>query len=844
MDKPLPQNSLADVTLVFDDPRFRMTIGGRLLARIVAYIFYVFLVAATVTLFISGVQRFAIFGVLLLLFLLDRLMHRTQGDTPISAMRRTGTLNIAPLFGSIAFSVLERAFDRSLLAKQNFYLEVTSRILEVPGISEGLRRLDVPPEEFKDKLHDFLVKSRSSEISQDDKKSLVASVGTLATLAFKEAVSAGHSFVEPSDLFAALVSVRDGFTDRLFNLFTIESGDLKRALILSSAAREIGRLPRALDGFAPILRRGIRHRVINRAWTSRPTPMLDRYGTDFTDLARKSQAGFLIGHAEEYEKLVEVLARPTNPNAILVGEAGVGKETLIEHLAFMLVKDEVPKMLFDKRLVSIELQNLIAGGTSEEFGMRIAKIAEEIIAAGNIILYIPDIHNLVKSSSTAYLSAADALMPIVKSNAFPVLGTSYPREFKQLIEPRSDFVGAFEVIPVNEISVPEAETVLAYESLILERKNHITISFGAIKRATVLAKRYFTDKLLPSSAEELLKSTLVAAEGRGEKTLGPDLVTSVAEAKVHIPLHDADKDEAEKLLHMEDIVHQRLIGQDEAVAAVAEALREYRSGLARQGGPIASFLFVGPTGVGKTELAKILADIQFGSDKMMVRFDMTEYQDKESFVRFIGSPDGKTNGALTEAIREKPYSLVLLDEFEKAFPDILNLFLQVFDDGRLTDNLGRTVDFTNTIIIATSNAHSDIINEALSKGEGMAEISDYLKTRLADIFKPELLNRFSKIVVFRDLSPADLQKIVRLNLGDLADLAKAQGIFLDFDPSAISEIVKLGYDPAFGARPLRRTIDEKIKAPLSSALLSKTIAKGDRVKLVYENDVFTFVPVK
>ena len=229
---------------------------------------------------------------------------------------------------------------------------------------------------------------------------------------------------------------------------------------------------------------------------------------------------------------------------------------------------------------------------------------------------------------------------------------------------------------------------------------------------------------------------------------------------------------------------------------------------------------------------------------MMVRFDMTEYQDKESFIRFIGSPDGKTNGALTDAIREKPYSLVLLDEFEKAFPDILNLFLQVFDDGRLTDNLGRTVDFTNTIIIATSNAHSDIINEALGKGESMTDIADYLKTRLTDVFKPELLNRFSKIIVFRDLTPADLQKIVVLNLGDLAELAKGQGIFLDFDPSAISEIVKLGYDPAFGARPLRRTIDEKIKAPLSSAMLGKTIAKGDRIKLVYENDAFSFVPVK
>jgi ATP-dependent Clp protease ATP-binding subunit ClpC len=583
---------------------------------------------------------------------------------------------------------------------------------------------------------------------------------------------------------------------------------------------------------------------MNRAWTSRPTPALDRYGTDYTDLARESQAGFLVGHAEEYEKLVEILARPTDPNALLVGEPGAGKEALIEHLAFKLIKDEVPRSLFDKRLVSIELQNLIAGATPEELGARVAAVVEEIVMAGNIILYIPDIHNLVKSSSAAYLTAADALMPVIENNAFPVVGASYPREYKQMIEARSDFKGTFDVVPVNELSLAEAETVLAYESLILEQEHHITISFGAIKRATILAKKYFTDKLLPSSAEELLKSALVAAEERGEKTLGPELITTVAEAKIHIPLHEADSDEAEKLLHMEDTVHERLIGQDEAVTAVAEALREYRSGLARQGGPIASFLFVGPTGVGKTELAKILATIQFGSEKMMVRFDMTEYQDKESFIRFIGSPDGTTTGALTDAVRVRPYSLILLDEFEKAYPDILNLFLQVFDDGRLTDNLGRTIDFTNTIIIATSNAHSDIINEALAKGENMTDIGDYLKSRLSDIFKPELLNRFSKIIVFRNLTPPDLARIVVLNLADLAEAVKEQGVYLDFDPSAVSEIVKLGYDPAYGARPLRRMIDEKIKAPLSSALLGKTIMKGDRVKLVFENNTFSFVPVE
>jgi ATP-dependent Clp protease ATP-binding subunit ClpA len=471
---------------------------------------------------------------------------------------------------------------------------------------------------------------------------------------------------------------------------------------------------------------------------------------------------------------------------------------------------------------------------------RLKTIVEEIFMAGNVILYIPDIHNLVRTSGTAYLSAADALMPVIMANNFPVVGSTYPKEFKQLVEPRSDFVGIFEKIPVNEITEAEAEKILTYSSLLLEKKAGITISFGAIKRAVVVAKKYFRDRFLPSSAEELLKSALVDAERRGEKMVTPERIVAVAEEKVNVPMEEASGDEAAKLLNMEAIIHERLVGQDEAVVAVSQALREYRSGLARKGGPIASFLFVGPTGVGKTELAKTLAKIQFGSEKMMVRFDMTEYQDKQSFFRFIGSPDGSVRGALTDAILEKPYSLVLLDEFEKAFPDILNLFLQVLDDGRLTDNMGRTVDFTNTIIIATSNAHSDLINDALGKGQSMADIAEYLKARLIDVFKPELLNRFSKVIVFRDLQPHDLPRIVQINLAELTAAAKEQGIFLDFSPEAIEKISKLGYDPAFGARPLRRVIDEHVRAPLSEALLSKKVVKGNHVTCVVANDAIDF----
>jgi ATP-dependent Clp protease ATP-binding subunit ClpC len=826
-----------------DEPRLRMTIAGRVLVRVISYVSYLVLVVATATFLLSyDIKALFFFGIFLVLVIIDLIIHKGQGDLPISELPHGSNakrINLASVIKPSAFLVIERAIDSSIIAKRSFILELASKLLEIPEIEDGLRRLDVKPEEFKQKLEAAIVASPEGTQGDYQEQSQF-----LITYAFGEAIAAGHDFITSSDLFSALPKMNDEALDSLFALFSIEAGDLSRALLFSSLSSRNSwwsRLPDVIGGFAPERRHVLQHRIMNRAWTSRPTPTLDKYGMDLTDMARDSQVGFLIGHAAEYERLVETLARPLNPNALLVGEPGIGKEAVIHHLALKLVKDDVPKNLFDKRLVGLQLQNLVAGAAPEELDARLKKIVEEIFLAGNIILYIPDIHNLVRTSGTAYLSAADALMPIIMANDFPVVGTTYPKEFKQLIEPRSDFVGIFESIPVNEITEAEAEKILIYQSLLLEKKAGITVSFGAVKRAVTLAKKYFRNRFVPSSAEELLKSALVDAERRGEKTVTPDRVTAVAEEKVNVPMHEAQGDEAAKLLNMESIIHERLIGQDEAVIAVSQSLREYRSGLTRKGGPIASFLFVGPTGVGKTELAKLLADIQFGSPKMMARFDMTEYQDKQSFYRLIGSPDGTIRGSLTDAVLEKPYSLVLLDEFEKAYPDILNLFLQVLDDGRLTDNMGRVVDFTNTIVIATSNAHSDIINESLSKGESMNDIAEYLKSRLVDVFKPELLNRFSKIIVFKNLEPKDLPPIVELSLQDLTAAVKSQGITLTFSPEAISQIAKLGYDPASGARPLRRVIDEHVRAPLSEALLSKKIVRGSHVVCTYKDGAFDFV---
>ena len=564
----------------------------------------------------------------------------------------------------------------------------------------------------------------------------------------------------------------------------------------------------------------LKHRVINRAWTARPTPTLDRFGTDFTDMARSGLVGFLVGHEKEYDRMLDVLARPNKPNVILIGEAGSGKEALVAHLAHDIVRDKVPAPLFDKRLVALDINSLLAGADTGEQQQRVEIIFKEINRAGNVVLYIPDIHNLSRTAGKYELNVIDTLIPLLLSNDFPTIGSTYPKDFKKSIEGEGSFADAFQFVQIQEITMAEAEKVLAYDSIILEDQYQIKITYGAIKKAVELAKRYFHERLLPSSADDLLKEALSEGAHKGSKAITPDDIISIAEKRTNVPLRETGVKEREKLLNLEALIHGRLIDQEEAVAAVSRTLREYRSGLTGSKGPIGVFLFVGPTGVGKTELSKILAQIQFGSEQMMVRFDMSEYQDRTSLYRFIGSPDGEITGTLTEAILEKPYSLILLDEFEKANADVLNLFLQVFDEGRATDNLGRTIDFKNTIIIATSNAESDFIKVSLDEGKDMNFIAEELKRRLVDHFRPELLNRM-QVITFKNLSLADVERIAELMLDDLAKTLQEKGIGLNVSEDALKKLASLGFDPSFGARPLRAVISKEIKSGLSGLILQE-----------------------
>lgn len=807
-----------------------MSAAGRFVVRLVTYFTYALLFSLVVICFIAQTRASLATGTLLGLFLAHAAFKMGRAERPLARASQK-VPNIRAYMEPATLRLLEAVFDKVAISGGDVALRMLTLLIRRPEIKRALLRMDVSPQDMLAKAEEYIAKDSGPRLSKGE---LLAIVEQVALAAFVKAKSHYGHAVEPHDLFAAIGILENEQVGRIFTLFDVNPDDLENALLFAKTP------VRRLSGFFSRSFR-VRRRVMNRAWSARPTPFLDQFSIDITDRVRSGETGFMVGHQEEYDQLVDVLSKPGNPNALLIGEPGSGKETIIHHLAFQIVKDRVPKALFDKRLVSLEIGSLFAGAAAGEIEGRVKRIVNEIAVSKNIILYIPDMHNLVKTTGAGTMSAADVLIPAIRSSAFSVVGATYPREYKQLIEPNTDFASSFEPIRIQELSEAEATQYLVYASLILEQEFGVTTSFGAVKKAVQIAKKYFRTKLLPSSSEDLLKEALADASQNHREAIGVNDIITIAQRKINVPLKDATKDEAQSLLSLEDTIHKKFIDQDEAVKAVSRSLREYRSGLSRKGGPIAVFLFVGPTGVGKTELSKMLAEIQFGSRDMMVRFDMTEYQDKQSIFRLIGSPDGQSRGALTDAISEKPYSLILLDEFEKANADVLNLFLQVFDDGRLTDNLGRTVQFDNTIIIATSNAHSSFIKEQIEKGAPIGQVAEELKRKLTDYFKPELLNRFSDIIVFKNLSKEDTKAIARLNLNDLAKaLSAAQAIDLAFEESAISAVAELGYDPVFGARPLRNVISERLRSVLAEMILKGEIKKGDSLLCSYIGEAFVF----
>ena len=644
------------------------------------------------------------------------------------------------------------------------------------------------------------------------------------------------------------------------------------------------------------------------------TPTLDEFGRDLTELAREGRIDPVVGRDEEIEQTIEVLSRRTKNNPVLIGEAGVGKTAIVEGIAQRVADDDVPETLSGKRVVQIDLAGVVAGTRYRgDFEERMKRIIDEIREhAADLIVFIDELHTVVGAGAGGEggtMDAGNMLKPALARGELHIIGATTLDEYRKSIEKDAALARRFQPIMVPEPDVEATIAILRGLRDRYEAHHQIRFTDEALVAAAELSDRYLTDRFLPDKAIDLIdqagarvrlrtktpgadirdlereagqlqrdKDQAVAsedyerasqlrdrirelAERIGSRSSGSSGVPEVTLADIAevvaratgIPVRQLTEEEKDRLLRLEDHLHQRVIGQDEAVRAVAEAVRRSRSGLGDPGRPVGSFLFLGPTGVGKTELARALAEALFGADNRMIRLDMSEFAERHTVSRLVGAPPGYVGyeeaGQLTEAVRRRPYSVVLLDEIEKAHPDVFNILLQVLDDGRLTDGQGRTVDFSNTVLIMTSNLGSDLISRSTdgfgftgrAGGDGQRDpLAEQLMRRLRESFRPEFLNRIDEIIVFRQLSREQLRQITGLLLEETRRKLHAQDVTLEVRPEAVEWIADHGYQPEFGARPMRRTIQRELDNQLSRMLLDGVILPGQRVTVGTGDGRLTF----
>jgi len=574
---------------------------------------------------------------------------------------------------------------------------------------------------------------------------------------------------------------------------------------------------------------------MNKAYTAVATPVLNHFGYDLTIAAKWGRLEICVAMDEEVEKIFNNMASG-QAGIILVGPEGVGKRTIVNGIAILMVKEEVPEFLQDKRLVELNVSRLVSGATPAQAEERLLVIIDEINKAGNIILFIEDIENLIgiTSGQEESLELSEVLSDALNRKHLYCLATVSSQNYVKYIENKA-LGSAMVKVNIEEPSTNKAIQIAESKVSLLESKYGVYFSYDAIEQAVELSSKYIHDKYLPNKAIKILESVAVKIAKRCQKDDSKcfcsqnDIAEAISE-ETHIPVQAVTEEESEKLLNLEERVHQYMINQDEAVDAVANSIRRARTQLVQSKRPITNLLFLGPTGVGKTELAKTVARVYFGNKNYMIRLDMSEYQHPDSVKKMIGDAGQNTLGYLTESVRKQPFSLVLLDEFEKADKNILNLFLQVMDDGRLTDGQGRTIDFTNCIIIATSNIGSVYIQKEVSANKDISDIKQVLINEYLNKFiRPELINRFDGVIVFKPLSISNVIKIAELMLGQVGEMLKEKGISLAVEDEGLNKLAQEGYDPKFGARPLRRLIQEKIENKIAKMILEGKIDRRDTI---------------
>lgn len=654
---------------------------------------------------------------------------------------------------------------------------------------------------------------------------------------------------------------------------------------------------------------------------------LKEFGTDLTQAAIEGKLDPVAGREEETRRLIHILIRRTKNNPIVIGEAGTGKTAVVEGLAQLIAQKKVPQELQNRRIIQLEVSSLVAGASHRgEFEERLQNVIKEVMASsGTYILFIDEIHTIIGAGETGgALDASNILKPYLARGQMQVIGATTTAEFRRYFEKDRAFERRFQSVVCEEPNEEQTLKMLQVLQPKLESFHKVTFSPEALTSAIKLSKRYIGERFLPDKAIDLLDEAASelrlqkADSARSDNQVKPADIEKIVSAWTGIPIAKLTEKESDKLLHMEELIHKKYINHDRAVKAVAEAVRRGRIGLANMNRPIASFIFLGPTGTGKTEIAKVLAEIMFGSANNMIRLDMSEYMEKHEVAKLIGAPPGyvgyEEGGQLTEAVRKKPFSIVLLDEIEKAHPDVFNIALQLLDDGRLTDNKGNTVSFKNTIIIATSNVGSNLIRDFIQKtqdekqaqstqadqflkatetpqfyqgaqaatpptnnpeaghdaangqlknnslfaeqrssasfagtadpkaDQNFRKLSKIVIDELNKFFRPEFLNRFDEIVIFEPLSQENMAEIAKLGIDSTRKMLKEQNVSLQVSQAALNQLAKEGYDPVYGARPLRRLIQRSIENPIAIYLIQKTVTFGDTMIVDYDasKDKFIF----
>ena len=725
--------------------------------------------------------------------------------------------------------------------------------------------------------------------------------------AIMQAANMGHNYVGTEHILIALISDGDSYAVRFLQAMGIRPNDIVRSLNEALGGGDSD------NGF-------VHENAKSSDENSRSggkTKLLDKFGRDLTEIAKKGGIDPVIGRQNEIERVIQILSRRTKNNPCLIGEPGVGKTAIAEGLALKIVSGDVPEPLKNKRVVSLDLTGMIAGTKYRgDFEDRISGAIEEVKKAGNVILFIDELHTIIGAGSAeGSADTANILKPSLARGDFQVIGATTINEYRKYIEKDAALERRFQPVTVGEPTEEEAVLILKGLRDRYEAHHKVKITDEAIESAVKLSSRYIADRFLPDKAIDLVDEAASRVRLRAytapddlqdienklkslekekaeavnnqdfehaasirdeEKKLREELegkkkvwqeknehkngevnaedIAEIVSSWTGVPVVQLTQEESQRLLKLEDILHERIIGQNEAVSAVAKAIRRGRVGLKDPNRPVGSFIFLGPTGVGKTELCKALAQAMFGDENAMIRFDMSEFMEKHTVSKLIGSPPGYVGydegGQLTEMVRRKPYSVLLFDEIEKAHPDVFNMLLQILDDGRLTDSQGRHVNFRNTVIIMTSNVGARLITEKqtnlgffggeVSSDNDNSKIREAVLGELKKLFKPEFLNRVDDTIVFNKLTGEDIQAIARNLLKNLEKRLSDLDIKAEFKDEAVEAVAKAGFDDVYGARPLKRAIQSHIEDAISEKMLDGSIKSGDTVICDYKDGKYTF----